>query len=74
MTHPPKKGTPNRAHRLRLKKRVSRFRQDHCFSLMYLTDLLKGSFTVTDSPGLSPDSMCCIPQAEKSIDIELSTL
>ena len=35
---------------------------------MYLTDLLalRGSFTVTDSPGLSPDSMFRIQRAGKN--------
>lgn len=39
---------------------------------MYLTYLLDPrSFTVTDSLGISPDSMCLIPRAEKSIVCDL---
>ena len=34
---------------------------------MYLTDPFNDGFTVTDSPGISPDSMLRLPRAERAM-------
>ena len=38
---------------------------------MYLTDPFNDGFTVTDSPGISPDSMLRFPRAERTMLIQL---
>lgn len=48
---------------------TSRFRQAYCMCSTYLTYPHKGGFTVTDSPGLSPDSVSCAKQVRTYIYI-----